>query len=162
MSTTILAALRTQSQLKGNTFLVATEIAHRMNRSGYVRMAYEYIALKAHCCKRTAISQVARLCTEHRLFRKYVFHTKHGNAINLYQYRGPIVHRASPPVTTHGATVASMLPEPQREKELSLRQEIETLKKGLRFYASPTSEGYLSSLEILTRLEGLIHTGDTP
>lgn len=155
MSTAILAALRHHTQLHGNTFLVATEIAHRMNGSGYVRMAYDYIALKAHCCKRTAISQVARLVDEHQLFRKYVFRTTHGNAINLYQYRGAIVHQASPPVTTQGATVASILPVPEREKDTSLRQDLESQKKGLRFW-TPGSEQWTKTCEEITRLEGLL------
>lgn len=156
MSTAILSALRLQTQLHGNTFLVATEIAHRMNSSGYVRMAYDYIAMKAHCCKRTAISQVARLITEHRLFRKYVFRTKHGNAINLYQYRGTIVHQASPPATTRGATVATSLPPPEREKELSLEDEVARQRKGLRFLTEG-SDIWERVQEDIARLEGLCH-----
>ena len=92
-------------------------IAHRMNGSGYVRMAYEYIAIKAHCCERTAIRQVARLVEEYGVFRKYVFRTTYGHAINLYQYCGTIPHRASPPVTTQCDTMSSILPDPEREKE---------------------------------------------
>ena len=57
MSTTILAALRTQTQLHGNTFLIATEIAHRMNAGRATSVwPYEYIAVKAHCCEPTLSS----------------------------------------------------------------------------------------------------------
>ena len=155
MSTTILAALRTRTQLHGNTFLIATEIAHRMNGSGYVRMAYAYIAVKAHCCERTAMRQVARLVEEYGVFRKYVFRTKYGNAMNLYQYRGTIPHRASPPVTTQGDTVSSSLPDPEREKDTALRQDLEHQRKGLRFLTNPDSPGYQACLEKITALEAL-------
>ena len=155
MSTTILAALRTKTQLHGNTFLIATEIAHRMNGSGYVRMAYEYIALKAHCCERTAIRQVARLVDDYRMFRKYVFRTTHGNAINLYQYLGHIPHQASPPVTTQGDSLSVILPDPEREKEDSLRQDLERQKKGLRFW-TPGSEQWTKTCEEIARLEALL------
>jgi hypothetical protein len=118
-------------------------------------MAYEYIALKAHCCKRTAMSQVARLVEEHRLFRKVVLHTKYGTAINLYQYLGHIPHQASPPVTTQGATVASILPDPEREKDSALRQDLERQQKGLRFW-TPGSAQWTKTCEEIARLEALL------
>ena len=116
MATNILSALRPRVQLRGNTFLIATELAHRMNSAGYGRVAYQFLAWKAHCCRRTAITQVGNLIGM-GLFRKTVFRTKEGYAWNLYQYIGPRVHTASPPVTTHGARVASTLPTPKPEEE---------------------------------------------
>ena len=62
MATQIIAALRHYApRLRGNTFLIATELAHRMNGQGYGRVAYSYLASKAHCCKQTAITQIAKL-----------------------------------------------------------------------------------------------------
>src|SRR5262245_56024304 len=61
MSASIISALRHQTQLRGNTFLIATELAHRMNHSGYGRVSYQFLAWKAHCCRQTAITQIAKL-----------------------------------------------------------------------------------------------------
>jgi hypothetical protein len=163
MSCAIIQALRPCGQLKGNTFLIATEIAHRMNNAGYGRVSYQFLAWKAHCCRQTAITQVARLVDDYRLFRKHTFRTPHGNAINLYQYIGPRVHTASPPVTAHGQTLRPTLPEAEREKDTSLRQDLEQQKKGLRFW-TPGSLQWTRSLEEITRLEGVLmsETCDNP
>src|SRR5262245_59179254 len=110
MARQIITALRHQKQLRGNTFLIATELAHRMNGQGYGRVSYPYLAWKVHCCRRTAITQIAKLL-DLGLIRKTVIRTKTGNAWNLYQYIGPRIHTASPPVTTRGASVASTLPD---------------------------------------------------
>jgi hypothetical protein len=100
MSRPIIAALRQQKQLRGNTFHVATELAHRLNPSGYGRVSYQFLAWKSHCCLRTAITQVKNLIAE-GLFRKTVIRTREGYAWNLYQYCGPKPKTAFPPVTTH-------------------------------------------------------------
>src|SRR5262245_42237062 len=99
MATQIIAALRPDKRLRGNTFIIAKELAHRMNSSGYGRVSYQFLAWKAHCCRRTAISQIAKLTDPALgLFRKTVIRTKTGNTWNLYQFIGPRVHTASPPV----------------------------------------------------------------
>lgn len=154
MSTTILAALRTQTQLHGNTFLIATELGHRMNGSGFGRVSYQYLAWKAHCCLRTAVTQIARL-VKMGLIRKTVIRTREGYARNLYQYRGALLHTASPPVTAHSARPVSILPDPEREKEDSLRQDLENQRKGLRFW-TPGSEQWAKTCEEITRLEALL------
>ena len=156
MATQIIAALRHHApRLRGNTFLIATELAHRMNGSGTGRVSYQFLAWKAHCCRRTAITQIANLL-EMGLISKTVIRTKEGYGWNLYQYRGPRVHSASPPGKTHGATVASTLPHPEeRAKELSLREELARQKKGLRFY-TPESEQWTITCEEITRLEALL------
>jgi hypothetical protein len=61
MASNIIAALRPMAHLRGNTLLIATELAHRMNASGYGRVSYQFLAWKAHCCRRTAITQIGRL-----------------------------------------------------------------------------------------------------
>jgi hypothetical protein len=157
MSTAILADLRHQTQLHGNTFLIATELAHRMNDAGVGRVSYQFLAWKAHCCLRTAVSQVARLIDKHRLFRKQRFRTAHGNAINLYQYIGPRLSRAFPPATTHSATVAKTLPQPKtaEAKESALRDEIAQLRAGMCKWTEGTIP-YEACLERLRYLEALL------
>jgi hypothetical protein len=154
MSTAILAALRTQTQLQGNTFLIATELAHRMNGSGYGRVSYQFLAWKAHCSRRTAFRQIARLL-EMGLISKTVIRTREGYAWNLYQYRGPRVHSASPPVTTHGDSLSATLPDPEREKDTALRQDLERQKKGLRFW-TPGSAQWTKTCEDIARLDALL------
>src|SRR5262245_16457826 len=121
MARTIVAAVRHRryAHLRGNTFLIATELAHRMNGQGYGRVSYQYLAWKAHCCRRTAITQIAKLL-DLGIIAKTVIRTKEGYAWNLYKYIGLRVPTAFPPGTTHGATVTSTLPDPEREKERAL------------------------------------------
>lgn len=164
MSTQIIASLRHQKQLRGNTFLIATELAHRMNSAGYGRVAYQFLAWKAHCCRRTAITQMAKLIALN-LYRKTVIRTKSGNAWNLYQYIGPRVHTASPPGTTRGATLARTLPEDkqtqgclrreERDKEESLHQQLANQRKGIRFL-TPGSERWQVVQEEIARLEAVL------
>ena len=157
MSNPMIAGLRTQKQLHGNTFLVGAELLHRLNAQGWGRTSYKMLGWKAHCHERTAKRQVKRLVEDHHLFRKYTFRTPHGNGINLYQYIGPRVHTAFPPRKTHSGGMSPTLPTRGREgeKNTSLRQEIDTLKKGLRFCKSG-SDAYASTQEKITYLEALL------
>lgn len=155
MATNVITALRQQSSLRGNTLLIATELAHRMNSSGYGRVSYQYLAWKAHCCRRTAITQIARLL-DMGLIRKTVLRTPEGYAWNHYHYIGPRVHTASPPVMTHGVKVVATLPEARREKELALGEELDRLKKGLRFLSNPDTPMYAACVEKITTLEALV------
>ena len=78
MATQIIAAFRHHApRLRGNTFLIATELAHRMNSQGYGRVAYRYLASKTHCCKQTAITHIAKLLRL-GLIRRSRFLTKEG------------------------------------------------------------------------------------
>jgi len=160
MSLPIITAIRQRqyAHLRGNTFLIATELAHRMNGQGYGRVSYQYLAWKAHCCRRTAIAQIAKLL-DLGIISKTVIRTKEGYAWNLYKYIGQRVHTASPPATTHGAKVARTLPDPEREKESSLRDEWERQKKGLCFY-TPGSEQWVITCEEIARLERLLEERD--
>lgn len=159
MAAHIIAALRTQVQLHGNSFLVATELAHRLNSSGYGRVAYQFLAWKAHCSRRTAIRQIDRLIDQYHLFRKTVIRTREGYAWNLYQYVGPRTQHAAPPVTTHGDTVPSILPEPEREKELSLAEQLARQRRALQFMTEGGGLWHRTQEEI-TRLITL--TKETP
>jgi hypothetical protein len=153
MATNIISAVRHCDKLHGNTFLIAVELAHRMNGSGYGRVSYQFLAWKAHCCRRTAVTQIARLVAL-GLIRKTVMRTREGYAWNLYQYRGALGHTASPPVKAHGASPASTLPPPEREKDRALREDLERQKKGLRFW-TPGSAQWTKTCEEIARLEAL-------
>ena len=156
MATQIIAALRHHApRLRGNTFLIATELAHRMNGQGYGRVAYRYLASKAHCCKQTAITHIAKLL-DLGLIRRSRSLTTEGYGWNLYIYCGPRVHSASPPAKTRCPKVGQTLPHPEeRAKELSLREDLERQKKGLRFY-TPGSEQWHITCEEIARLEALV------
>ena len=156
MATQIIAALRHATpRLRGNTFLIATELAHRMNGSGYGRVAYSYLAHKAHCCKQTAITQIAKLL-DLGLIRKTTILTTEGYGWNLYLYCGPRVHSASPPGKTRCPKVGQTLPHPEeREKELSLKEDLDRQKKGLRFY-TPGSDQWTITCEEIARLAALL------
>jgi hypothetical protein len=156
MATQIIAAFRRYApRLRGNTFLIATELAHRMNGQGYGRVAYSYLAHKAHCSPRTAIRQIAKLL-DLGLIRKVVIRTPMGCDWNQYYYIGPRVHSASPPVKTRYDNLSRTLPKPEeREKESSLREDWEKQKKGLRFY-TPGSDQWNRTCEEIVYLEGLL------
>lgn len=154
MATNIISAMRRSDKLRGNTFLIAVELAHRMNSAGYGRVSYQFLAWKAHCCRRTAVTHIARLVTL-GLLTKTVIRTREGYAWNLYQYRGPLSHTASPPTAAHGASPASTLPDAEREKDRSLREDLENQKKGLRFLTNPHSPGYQACLERIAALEAV-------
>jgi hypothetical protein len=165
MATQIIAAFRHHApRLRGNTLLIATELAHRMNGQGYGRVAYSYLAHKAHCSPRTAIRQIATLL-ELRLIRKVVTRTPHGCDWNHYYYIGPRVHSASPPRTTRYDTVSRTLPHPEeREKELSLREELANQRKAVREgWILSGSERWEAVNERIVYLEGLLQpTVTTP
>ena len=158
MATQIIAAVRRYTpRLRGNTFLIATELAHRMNAQGIGRVAYHYLAWKAHCSTRTAIRQIATLL-DLGLIKKIVIRTKAGFAWNLYHYIGPRVHTASPLGKTRCDRVSQTLPEAEREKEGSVREEWERQKKGLRFW-TPGTEQWTKTCEEIARLETLLACG---
>jgi hypothetical protein len=125
-----------------------------MNSSGFGRVSYQYLAWKAHCCRQTAITHIARLVAL-GLLRKTVIRTQAGYAWNHYQYIGPRVHTASPPVRAHGPKAGSTLPEAGREKDTSLRQEIARQRKSLAFL-TPGGGLWQRTQEEVTRLEALL------
>ena len=156
MAINIIAALRHQPQLRGNTFLIAVELAHRLNSSGYGRVSYHYLAWKAHCCRQTAITHIARLL-ELGLIRKTVIRTRAGYAWNHYQYIGPRTQTAAPPVTAHGQKGGSTLPDPGREKDTALRVDLERQKKALRLgLMTEGSNAWHKTCEEIARLEALL------
>ena len=151
MSTSIIAAIRQLPQLKGSLKFTAIEIAHRASSSGHARISYGYLAHKTGQSIKTMIRHVHRLISMGLLRKQTVRLTLTRFAVNAYTFLIPGVrplHKRSTP------TVGEILTEPEREKEHSLRQEIESLTKGMRFL-TPGSEPYQSSFEKLIYLEAL-------
>jgi hypothetical protein len=154
MASNILAAIRHAPQLKGNLKFTALEVAHRMNRSGFGHVSYQFMAYKTGYSRRTVIRHMHKLTAMH-IFQKTVYKLQSGFAINLYRCLLPIpaFYRASP-ATTHGDSVTPTLPTPKtaEAKELSLKEEIRLQRKGLQFLMEG-SDRYQACLEKIAALE---------
>jgi len=157
MSTNIIAAIRSEKQLHGNLKFTAIELGHRMNQSGYGRVAYQMMAHATGYSRRTAIRHMHKLVAM-KIFAKTVYRLANGYAINLYKclLSPPAYYRAAPAMT-HGDSVSSILPPPKTdtEKNLSLREEIRRLEKGMHFL-EPGGIPYEASREKLQRLQEML------
>lgn len=154
MASNIIAAIRHAPQLKANLKFSAQEIGHRMNAQGYGHISYSFMSYKTGYSRRTCIRHIRQLVAM-GIFAKTIYRTANGYMVNLYRCLLPIpaFYRASP-ATTHGDSVTPTLPETRRTeaKELSLRQEIAQLRKGMRLWREG-SEQYNACLEKLQVLE---------
>ena len=158
MSANIIAAIRRENQLRGNQKFTALEIGHRMNSSGYGHVAYQMMAHATGYSRRTAIRHMHKLVAM-GIFAKTVYRLANGYAINLYKcLLSPPAYYRSAPVTTHGVSVSSILPTPKTdtEKNLSLREEIRRLEKGMHFL-EPGGIPYEASREKLQRLQEMLY-----
>jgi hypothetical protein len=149
MSTGILAAIRQHPQLKGSLKLTAQEIAHRASSSGFVRVSYGYLASKTRLTIRTMIAHVHRLEALGILRKQRVWISANRCAVNLYTLLVRPLHRCA------SEKAASKLPQPEKEKETSVREDLEKQQRGLRFW-TPGSEQWQKTCEEITRLEGLL------
>ena len=61
MSSPIIAAVRSQRQLKESVLHTAQELAHRASIYGVARVSLSYLARKCHCCKQTIINHIKTL-----------------------------------------------------------------------------------------------------
>jgi hypothetical protein len=156
MASNILAAIRHAPQLKGNVKFTALEVGHLMNKSGYGRVAYTFMAMKTGYCRRTVIRHMHQL-TDMHIYEKTVYRLRNGYAINLYKCLLPIpaFYRAAPHGSS-GDSVSSILPDPKAEegKSLSLREEIRLQRKGLQFLMEG-SDRYQACLEKIQALEAV-------
>ena len=154
MSANIIAALRSENQLHGNLKFTAIEVGHRMNTSGYGRVAYQMMAYATGYSRRTAIRHMHKL-VRMGIFAKTVYRLANGYAINLYKclLSPPAFYRRAP-ATTHGDSVTPTLPTPKtaEAKELSLKEEIRLQRKGLQFLMEG-SDRYQACLEKIAALE---------
>lgn len=160
-----LIAVRQRTDLRGNTYLAAIELAHRADAGGTVRnMAYTLLATKIHACRRTAFRVIARLleakiirCVQRRLGRAWW-------AINTYQftipYQCPKPARLSSGDRSSALDKSSaMLPHtPRHAGALALGDEIRALTRGM-VWLTPGTDLYRAHEERLVRLQALRHGG---
>ena len=152
MSTRILAAIRSCPQLHGNLKFTALEIAHRLNGAGYGRVAHQFMAHKTGYSVRTAFRHAGKLVAM-GILAKTVYRTAHGCGINLYRCLLPIpaFYRAAP-ATTHSDSVSATLPPHEKEKDTSVRQDLDNQRKGIRFLTAG-SDRWTRVLDVLPRLK---------
>lgn len=172
MSTQILAAVRQHPQLSGNLKFTALEIAHRMNKAGYVRMAHQMMAWKTGYSLRTAYRHEARLTARRdpktdapnptRVFAKTVYRTAGGYGWNLYKCLLPIpaFYRAAPALARSATGTGTLPPAKTAEaKECSIEQELRGQRRVLANAANKASPLYDHCREAIARLEALRRDG---
>jgi hypothetical protein len=155
MALPIITAIRQRRDLKESLTHTAQELAHLASIYGVVKVSYSYLAIKCRCSRRTVIRHIQRLLDLriihrdrlHRLGKKFF-------EINTYTFR--LAWDTSPPKGGSDKT-SQNLPPQEREKNLSLREELANLKKGLRLgIYSPGSIAWESTCEKMARLESLL------
>jgi hypothetical protein len=162
MAVNVIAAIRHANAplLRGNVKFTALEIAHRLNKSGYGHVSYQMMAWKTGYSRRTAINHMHKLVAM-GIFAKTVYKLRDGYAINLYRclLQIPAFYRTSPH-TQAGESSARTLPTPRGEeaKELSLRDEIAQLRKGMRLW-SQGSDQFNACQEKIAALQALQRPG---
>ena len=132
MSSSIIAALRQQRQLKESLLHTAQELAHRTSIYGVVRVSYSYLALKCHCSRRTVIRHIQRLIAA-GIIRKSVLWIR-GNycEINTYAFLLPWEKRPA----TGGSDKTAFKSSPRtegREKVGSWEEKQRLDARGLSF-----------------------------
>jgi hypothetical protein len=154
MSLHMITAIRRLPQLSGSLKFTALEIAHRASTSGYARVSYGYLAWKTGQSLKTMIRHVHRLISMGLLRKQTVRLTLTRYAVNAYTFLIPGItplHKRSTP------TVGQTLPEAkaEEEKSLSLREELERARKGMRFLTNPDSPMYQACVAHIARLEAM-------
>jgi hypothetical protein len=152
MATPIIAALRQRHDLKESLTHTAQELAHLASIYGVVRVSYRYLAVKCRCSRRTVIRHIQRLI-DLRILRKTVLWMR-GNCCEVNHYAFLITWDQARPRGGSDKT-ASKLPPPEREKNCSVREELDKQRKGLHFW-TPGTEQWHKTCEEITRLEGLL------
>jgi hypothetical protein len=152
MATPIIAALRQRRDLKESLTHTAQELAHLASIYGVVRVSYSYLAVKCRCSRRTVIRHIQRLI-DLRILRKTVLWIR-GNCCEVNHYAFLLAWEKSPPRGGSDKT-ASTLPQQEREKNVSLREELAKQKKGLHFL-TPGSDIWRKVCEEIARLEGVL------
>jgi DNA-binding Lrp family transcriptional regulator len=156
MALPIIAAIRQRRDLKESLTHTAQELAHLASIYGVVRVSYSYLAQKCHCSRRTVIRHIQRLEAA-KILRKAVVWIR-GNFCEINTYTFRIAWDQSRP-KGGSDTTASTLPHQEREKNSSLREDVEKQKKSLRFL-TPGSDVWQKICEEIARLEGLLKKQD--
>ena len=152
MASPIIAAIRQRRDLKESLTHTAQELAHRASIYGVVRVSYTYLADKCRCSRRTVIRHIQRLL-DLGIIRKTVLWIR-GNFCEMNTYTFRIAWETSRP-KGGSDKMASTLPRQEREKTVSLHEELARQKKGLRFW-TPGTQQYTKTCEEIARLEALL------
>jgi hypothetical protein len=169
MATPIIAAVR-NLPFKESVIHTALELAHRCSIYGVVRVSNAYMGDKCHCSARTFQRHVVKLEEAHILRKKVTktlvkvkvgdrIETRLWNEKNTYTFIIPWNKspRSKPPMDK----MSTNLPPQEREKELSLREELANAKKVLR-ECTPGSIFWQWTQEDIVRLEGLLAPSALP
>ena len=132
MSSSIIAALRQQRQLKESLLHTAQELAHRASIYGVVRVSYSYLALKCHCSRRTVIRHIQRLI-DLRLIKKSVLWIR-GNYCEVNTYAFLLAWEKRPARQGSDKTVSKFPPTSKGEEKYgSLEEKTRMDARGLSF-----------------------------
>jgi hypothetical protein len=155
MAAPLIAALRQRGDLKESVLHTAQELAHRASIYGVARVSLSYLALKCHCCKQTIINHLKTLIAL-KIIRKTVIWIK-GNYCEVNTYNFLLSWNKSPAQKSSSQNVVRTLPPQEREKEGSLREELEKQQKMLRWgLYTPGSDQWQKTEEEILRLETLL------
>lgn len=166
MSKELIGKVNRVQELRGNRLLIARELAFRADNAGVVcPTAYVFLALRVHCCPRTAIRCVDDLAHKYTLITKIMRRTGRSRyAINQYRF----TFRLPPKTGAHPfscdspgsskAKVAQILTTTRSfgPEFLSLAEEIRRIEKGMRWW-SPDSEMYAECAKNLAHLRSLTY-----
>ena len=155
MATPIIAALRQRRDLKESLTHTAQELAHLASIYGVVRVSYSYLAVKCRCSRRTVIRHIQRLI-DLRILRKTVLWIR-GNCCEVNHYAFLLAWDKRP-AKGGSDKMTWKLPPQEREKDTSIRKELENQQKGIRFL-TPGSDLWQKVSEELARLEGVLTQG---
>ena len=153
MALPIIAAIRQRRDLKESLTHTAQELAHLASIYGIIRVSYTELARKCRCSRRTVMRHIQRL-EDLRILRKTVLWIR-GNFCEINTYAFVLAWDTS---RSQGGSdkTASTLPPPEREKNSSLREDLEKQKKGLQFW-TPGTEQWAKTCEEIARLEALLY-----
>ena len=155
MATPIIAAIRQRRDLKEALTHTAVELAHLASIYGVVRVSYSYLAQKCHCSRRTAIRHMQRLLDLGIIGKTVLWIRGNCCETNTYTFRIAWDTRGR-----RGGSdkTARKLPQREREKYASLREELQNQKNILRDF-TPGSCFWQWTREEIARLEGLLAPG---
>jgi hypothetical protein len=149
-----------RTDIRLSTRLCLEELAKLAQPDGTVRVAYSYLAYRMNVCKRTAFRAIAKIGEAGGLLTKTV-RRRMGTAfheINVYKFtckfRRPRAHPFNSDTFAKMSSIPNN-PEEERKTARALREEIDHLKRGMRF-KTPGTDLYQADEEALARLEALL------
>jgi DNA-binding Lrp family transcriptional regulator len=160
MASPLIAAIRQRRDLKESLTHTAQELAHVASIYGVAKVSYAYLAGKCRCSRRTVIRHMQRL-EELHIIRKRVLWIR-GNFCEINTYTFQIAWDTSRPKGGSDKT-ARTLPLQEREKNISVREELENQRKALHAgWLLPGSERWDAVKEKIVYLEGLLASNPLP